>query len=259
MDLASLKSILRTLPITAIRYYPTTGSTNEDALKWANADVPDSALVVADHQTSGRGRLGRKWVTTPGSSLAFTVIFHPTLKEKKNLALFSLLGALAVSQAIQNKCGILARVKWPNDVLLNRQKVCGVLAESLWVGIELTTLVLGIGVNIGAASIPLQKDLLFPATCLESECGHPIDRELFLKDVLSAIFKLRKSLCQQDFIDLWESQLAFIGENIRLELPEQKTISGVMHGIDRYGNLRVLMAGGEENVFSIGDVKLRPV
>ena len=216
MDLINLKKIFEGLPIAEIRYFPSTGSTNEDALHWAAQGADDGSLVIADQQTSGRGRLGRKWVTNPGAALAFTLILRPTEKEIKQLSLFSPLGALAVSEAIRQYCRLTAQVKWPNDVLVNRKKVCGVLAETQWTESTLNGLVLGIGINISPASIPDRTDLLFPATCLESECGHELDREKFLRAVISEIFHLRLKLGSNEFLQFWEEQLAFKGEVVHV-------------------------------------------
>ena len=141
MDLNSLKQNLNGLPIAEIRYFPTTGSTNEDALLWASQGAKDNSLIIADQQTSGRGRLGRKWITHPGAALAFSLILHPTQKEIDHLILFSPLGALAVSEAIQTSCHLQTQVKWPNDVLVNRKKVCGVLTETRWLESDLKGLV----------------------------------------------------------------------------------------------------------------------
>ena len=258
MDLISLKQNLEGLPIAEIRFFPSTGSTNEDALHWAAQGAEDGSLVIADQQTSGRGRLGRKWVTNPGSALAFTLILRPTEKEIKQLSLFSPLGALAVSEAIRQYCRLTAQVKWPNDVLVNRKKVCGVLAETQWTESHLNGLVLGIGINISPASIPDRTDLLFPATCLESECGHELDREKFLRTVISEIFHLRLKLGSNEFLQFWEEQLAFKGEAVQVEIPEKQTVEGILNGIDGDGNLVLFLADGMKVIYPIGDVKLRP-
>ena len=209
MDLNSLKQNLNGLPITEIRYFPSTGSTNEDALYWASQGAKESSLVIADQQTSGRGRLGRKWITHPGAALAFSLILHPTQKEIDHLVLFSPLGALAVSEAIRTYCHLQTQVKWPNDVLVNRKKVCGVLAETQWTESNLDGLVLGIGINITPASIPDRTKLLFPAACLESESGYELDREKILRAVLTEFFRLRPGLGSAKFLQLWEERTGF--------------------------------------------------
>ena len=258
MDLISLKQNLEGLPIAEIRYFPSTGSTNEDALHWAAQRAGDGSLVIADQQTSGRGRLGRKWVTKPGAALAFTLILRPTKKEIDQLSFFSPLGALAVSEAIRQYCRLPAQVKWPNDVLVNRKKVCGVLAETQWTESNLDGLVLGIGINISPASIPDRTELLFPATCLESECGHTLEREKFLRAVVTEFFHLRQKLGSSEFLQLWEEQLAFKGEVVQVEIPEKQNVEGILYGIDSMGNLVLLLADGMKAIYPFGEVKLRP-
>jgi BirA family biotin operon repressor/biotin-[acetyl-CoA-carboxylase] ligase len=258
MDLISLKQNLEGLPIAEIRYFPTTGSTNEDALQWAAQGADDGSLVIADQQTSGRGRLGRKWVTKAGAALAFTLILRPTENEINDLRLFSPLGALAVSEAIQHQCQLPSQVKWPNDVLVNHKKVCGVLAESQWTDSKLNGLVLGFGINISSASIPDKTELLFPATCLESECGHTVEREIFLHAVVTEFFHLRPKLGSIEFLHLWEKHLAFIGEAVQVEIPEKQNVEGILYGIDEMGDLVILLADGMKVLYPIGEVKLRP-
>jgi BirA family biotin operon repressor/biotin-[acetyl-CoA-carboxylase] ligase len=258
MDLASLESSLHDLPIAAIRFFAVTGSTNSDALQWAVENARDGSLVVAESQTLGRGRLGRQWITIPGASLAFSIIFRPTGDEMDHLTLFSPLGALAVCQAIKNHHHLIPLVKWPNDVLINNKKICGILAESASLGNQLNAIVLGIGVNIGRDSIPSQTKLLFPATCLESETGYKVDREYFLKEVLQALFFLRPLIGSEQFMKLWEDQLTFINKPVVLEQCNQSMESGILKGIDGQGNLILTLESGEEKTYPIGDLKLRP-
>ncbi|MEN4100610.1 MAG: biotin--[acetyl-CoA-carboxylase] ligase, partial [Anaerolineaceae bacterium] len=115
------------LPVSELRYFDSIGSTNDEALRWAEQGAPDAALVVADTQTAGRGRMDRRWVTRPGVALAFSLALRPTPVEASALGLFSPLGALAVAAALRENYGLLAEVKWPNDVLLERRKCCGIL------------------------------------------------------------------------------------------------------------------------------------
>ena len=258
MDQKSLQRLLQKLPIPAIRYLEVTASTNMDALDWSANGALDSSLVIADQQTAGRGRLGRNWVTHPNSALAFTLIFRPSMEERQNLALFSPLGALAVCHAIQQFCNIPAQVKWPNDVLIHRKKICGVLAESDWQEGVLQVLVLGIGINVSPASIPSSSNLLFPATSLESDYGQTVDREQLLLNVLTNLFNLRLKLCSEEFFHSWESNLAFRGEVVTLESANEKAVTGTLKGIKKNGELLLALESGEERSYRIGDIKLRP-
>lgn len=258
MDQKSLQRLLQHLPIPAIRFLEVTKSTNTDALDWSADGALDSSLVIADQQTAGRGRLGRKWFTHPNSALAFTVIFRPSVEERQKLSFFSPLGALAVCQAIQQVCNIQAQVKWPNDVLIHSKKVCGVLVETDWQEGTLLGLVMGIGINVTPLSIPSSSTLQFPTTSLESECGQTLDREQLLHSVLTNLFHLRRILCSEIFIKYWESKLAFRGEMVTLESTSEKTITGTFKGINKYGELLLLLESGEERSFQVGNMKLRP-
>ena len=132
-----LQESLSDLPLGEIRYYEQIGSTNTIAKQWAHAGAPDLSLVVADEQTAGRGRLDRIWVTHPGAALAFSLVMQlqsqstpPAPRQEKVLPFLTALGAVAVSAALRQEFGLTTEIKWPNDVLLNRRKVSGVLAET---------------------------------------------------------------------------------------------------------------------------------
>ncbi|PJH75650.1 MAG: hypothetical protein CO064_05540, partial [Anaerolineae bacterium CG_4_9_14_0_8_um_filter_58_9] len=113
MNERELRRTLSDLPLGGVRYYEQTGSTNDVALAWASAGAPDLALVIADEQTAGRGRLGRKWVTPPGAALAFSLVLRPRPVERDVIPLYSALGALAVVSALEEKYGSKPEIKWP--------------------------------------------------------------------------------------------------------------------------------------------------
>jgi len=258
MDLASITKALAGLPIPDIRFFPCTGSTNEDALHWAAEGARDGSLIIADLQTSGRGRQGRKWITRAGSGLAVSFIFRPTQKEIGCIQLFSSLGANAVCQAIRNQYATEAWVKWPNDVLLNQKKVGGILAETSWLNEEIEALVLGIGVNLCSVSLPEKMTLRYPATCLEEECQQPIDRLEFLRAVCQALFRLRPRLGSENFLRTSEELLAFRGEWVRLETGENKIEEGKLKGINSQGHLILIKNNALEYAYAMGEIRLLP-
>ena len=122
--------------------------------------------------------------------------------------MFSPLAGLGVAVALEN-LGLSPQIKWPNDVLLARRKVCGILAEAAWVGDQLQALVLGVGVNVASSSVPPDDQVIFPATCVEAAAGRAVDRLDLLREILRAIFEWRSRLAQPEFIDAWQSRLAF--------------------------------------------------
>jgi BirA family biotin operon repressor/biotin-[acetyl-CoA-carboxylase] ligase len=134
-------------------------------------------------QTSGRGRMGRTWFTPPDSALAFSLILRPGPGEQENIGRFAALGALALVNMLST-LGVTAQIKWPNDVLINRRKVAGILIETVWSGDEVDSLVLGMGVNVLPASLPPAPGLNFPVTCIQSETPAVLVREILLMDIL---------------------------------------------------------------------------
>jgi BirA family transcriptional regulator, biotin operon repressor / biotin---[acetyl-CoA-carboxylase] ligase len=261
MDENTLRAALAGLPVNALRYFATIGSTNAEALDWAAEGAPDGTLVVADAQSAGRGRLGRQWVTSPSSALAVSLILRLQPQEVTHAALFSPLGALAVCEVLTRVYGLDAEIKWPNDVLLSGKKVCGVLAEAGVEGSVLDHVVLGIGVNVTHTSTPPTDDVRFPAVCVEEVLGRTVDRTALLTAILRAVFAWRVRVGEPDFIEELNSRLAFRGQQVRIVRStmndEQPALTGQMVGIAQDGSLILKGDDGVRQVVTAGDVSLR--
>ena len=156
MDQRSLETALADLELPAIRYFASVDSTNDEARRWFYEGAADRSLVVAEAQTAGRGRAGRRWVTLPGVSLAFSLVCSPQGYESLALARLTASGGLAVRDALRKKYNLAVQLKWPNDVLINGSKVAGVLVENHWLGEALETVILGIGINVAPGSVSEQ-------------------------------------------------------------------------------------------------------
>ncbi len=264
MDEQTLRNALSSLPLGGLRYFVQTGSTNDVALAWAAAGAPDLALVYAEEQVSGRGRGKRNWFTPPGAALAFSLVLRPLPGEQQSIPLFTALGALAVCEALAAQ-GLQAEIKWPNDVLLNRRKVCGVLAESVWTGDKVDSIVLGIGVNITREAVPLADQLLFPATCLEAESSghdqitHVIHQADLLHQILQAALYWRNLVAKDIFLHAWENRLAFRGEQVEIRTEGNPTRTGRVDGLEPDGSLRLLSPERQSFSVQYGEVHLRPV
>ncbi len=257
MNANLLRTELAQLPIPTIKWFDSIGSTNDFALQWAEEGAPEGALVIADHQSAGRGRMQRRWITSPGSALAFSLILYPRDEETSKLTRFSGLGALSVSKAL-DEIGLKSEIKWPNDVLLARQKIAGVLVEIVWRGDCLQALVIGIGLNVSAASVPPPSELLFPATCVETILGKAVNRWKLLGSILTHLFQLRPQLCQASFLAEWEKRLAFHQEWVQVEQPDQTTILGQVLGLSENGGLQLRTEKQALVTVTAGDVRLRP-
>jgi BirA family biotin operon repressor/biotin-[acetyl-CoA-carboxylase] ligase len=252
-----LKKALAKLPLGDVRYFDSIGSTNNEALAWAASGAKDMSLIIADEQTAGRGRLDRKWFTPKGTALAFSLILRPTEAEKPHLTRMVGLAALAITDALRAR-GLVAQVKWPNDVLLNGHKVAGILVESVWSGEEVDCLVIGIGVNVLKGAVPSAELLLFPATSLEQSLGPDVDRENILGDILAGIIALRPHLASESFVGSWEKALAFRGEPVQVEEGTGAVLSGKLLGLEPDGSLKLSQEDGKSMTVRFGDVRLRP-
>lgn len=275
MDIKSLRKALSDLPLSSIRYYDTISSTNDVAAAWTEAGAQDLSLVVADEQTSGRGRLQRRWFTPPQAGLALSLILRqpqPVNSEAVSplLSRLSGLGALGLCTALRAKCQLEAQIKWPNDVLLNGSKVAGILAEATWRGEFLEAVVLGIGVNITPKAIPPASELNFPATSVETETSAPVDRLDLLHAILEQVIFWRLRLATPDFLQAWELHLTYKGEWVRVlnsglseppaEAAEAETIcEGQLLGLDASGGLRLRDRSGQVIVIHSGELHLRPL
>lgn len=255
---ARLRKSLAGLPLGGIRYLESTGSTNDVAFAWAGEGAPDFSVVVADEQTNGRGRLGRKWFTPAGAALAVSVILRPGAFEGANIALFSGLGALALVDALKTY-GISAQIKWPNDVLIAGKKASGILVETAWMGDLIESIILGLGVNVSPAAVPPEAELNFPATCIQSEGLRPVERFDLLRDWMVCLVKWRPRLGTAQFLQAWQESLAFRGETVQVWLGETETVSGVLEGLEPDGSLRVVTSAGEARVIRFGEIHLRPL
>jgi len=246
------------LPLGEIRYFDTIGSTNDEALSWAAQGAPDLSLIIADEQTSGRGRMRRKWFTPPHSALAMSLILRPTTIERAHPSRTTGLLALSLTESLL-KLGLVPQIKWPNDVLLSGRKVAGILVESTWTGEELDALVLGMGVNVLNASAPPADKLLFPATSVETELGHPIERAELLRSIITKVLAWRPNLGTDAFLKAWEENLAFRGQQVQVEGRSGKTLTGELLGLESNGSLLLRTEHGKSVTVHFGEVHLRPL
>ena len=253
-----LKSQLDGVGLSAIRYFDSIGSTNDFALKWAEEGAADRSVVIADHQTAGRGRMKRRWITQPDSALAFSLIIRPNAEEISHLQLFSPLGAMAICEALKTY-GVKTQIKWPNDVLLEGKKTAGILLEAIWRDGLPTGIVIGIGVNVASQSVPASEALLFPATSIETSAGKCVDRLDLLYNILVEIFRWRPLLTSESFLRVWEEKLAFKGEWVQIKQPGDRQILGRVAGVQSDGSLLIKDEQDKTISVTVGDLHLRPL
>ncbi len=257
---AEFREAVRGLPLAKSAYFSSLGSTNDVAAKWGKEGTKGLCLAYADEQTMGRGRAGRTWFTPPGSALAFSILLDTDQALEPNLlGLFSGLGALAVCEGLEKLYQLSPQIKWPNDVLLDGKKVCGVLAEALWAGERLQALILGIGINIAPDSVPSQTYINFPATSIEGALRKKVVPGRLLRNVLENLITWKEKMGQPQLVQAWEQRLAYAGERVRLETVEQTGVEGIIQGLNTDGSLRLHLPNGETKSFHVGEIQLRPL
>lgn len=247
---------LASLSISSIRFFQQIGSTNDEALQWASEGAPDLSLVIAEEQTKGRGRAGRKWFTPPGASLAFSLILRPAATDAFSTSLLTGLGALALTDTLKAR-GLLPQIKWPNDILLGGKKAAGILVETAWTGEKMDYAVIGIGVNVKPESVLPPEQVSFPAACIEAELNHAVNRAILLRDILFSLLTWREKMGESEFIRNWEHHLAFKEKTIRLLAENKSPLIGRIMGLEPDGSLR-LRTNDRTVTVQFGEIHLRP-
>jgi BirA family biotin operon repressor/biotin-[acetyl-CoA-carboxylase] ligase len=206
------------------------------------ADDPEGAVAAADHQTMGRGRLGRRWEAPPGTAITASVLLRPP--DGAPVQQLSLVAGLAVAETVEAALDLSAQIKWPNDVMVDRRKVAGILAEA-----RAGVVVLGIGLNVNQTREQLPADARVPAASLRTVDGAERDRAPLLADLLERF---------ERHYDAWVAgglDAVFDGIGSRDFLRGRRLSvdgrEGVGNGIDREG--RLLLG---EHVVSSGEVEL---
>lgn len=249
LDLA-LRSRLQTVRLgRPHRHLPSVGSTQAEAADWAASGARTGALVTADHQITGRGRLGREWADEPGRDLALSLVLRPALRAE-HLGLVPLAAGLAVADALSTRVRDVA-LKWPNDVLVGGRKIAGILAETAWrtcgSGGQSPTVLLGIGLNVNRRAFP--ANLSDRATSLFLASGADHDRADVLADLLLAL-EARLSLSPEALAREAEVRMLGIHRPVRVGFPgtDRAPLTGTVLGLAPDGALRVRTASGVERV-----------
>ena len=157
-------------------------STNSHLLKLGDEGFPEGTVVIADEQTMGRGRFGRRWETEPLSSLLFSLLLRPKFLQPDEIFILTFAASVAVAEAIEDSVDIKPELKWPNDVLVEGKKVCGILLESSFGSRGLSHVVLGIGLNVNQAKF--SPEIACKATSLFLSTGKKHDREEVFLSIL---------------------------------------------------------------------------
>ncbi len=248
----SLKEHLKTAFVGRhIHCYASVTSTMEIAKMLAREGAPEGTVVIADEQTSGRGRLNRKWLS-PKHNLYMSVIFRPVLGHLPKLIMVS---SLAVAKAIKTVSGIEARIKWPNDILIDNKKVCGILVENQICRNNVDFSVIGIGLNIDLNPLTFHE-IATTATSLKQKSGAKITRSEVALAILSELEKQYLNLEAGNLIyHEWRNSIETIGKKIKV-ISGQDILSGIAESVTEDGNLILRGDDGKLCEITSGDVTI---
>lgn len=254
LQLLNHEVIQRVFPALPIYIYESIGSTNDQAKQLLSEHSAPMA-VLAEHQTQGKGRRGREWVSPFAQNLYLSYVW-PITEGLNQIDGLSLVVGLAVTKAIKKMTGISAPLKWPNDVLINERKVAGILLELVGDPIELCHVVIGIGVNLNMLDSFNSIDQEW--TSLSKETGGVIDRTLFaqiLIEELDCYLEKQKNYGFSGMRAEWLALHAWQGRNALLQIGNN-SVSGQIVGVGDKGEL-CLLVEGEERRYLGGELSLR--
>ena len=234
-----------------IDYYQSVGSTMDLARQAAEEGAAEGTVIVAEDQTAGRGRFGRKWVTAPGQNLSFSVVLYP---DKWAVSRLSIAAAVAVARVIRHMYGLSLGIKWPNDVRINGKKLCGILIESAVQNEQVRYAVLGVGVNVNTDPSDEVNEGVGDTTCISKEVGHPVQREETLQAVLQELGYIYASLQEWGSVwSEWRESMETLGKEVRVLWGEQVE-EGLAEDIDGEGNLVLRRKDGTVVSLTAGEV-----
>lgn len=239
-------------------YYETVDSTNTQAKRLAEEGYGNGTLLIANYQNAGRGRRGRSWEACSDTAVAMSLLLKPKI-EPDNASMITLVAALAVSKAITKLTKKTAGIKWPNDIVMNGRKVCGILTEMSLKSGCVDYIVVGIGINVNTAYFP--KEIQATATSLYLETGEQVSRVELIGLVWEFFEELYEIYLQtedlQRLVKAYDARLVNKNQRVRV-LDPQETFEGKACGITARGELIVETENGHSLVSS-GEVSVRGI
>lgn len=240
-----------------IRFYREVESTNDVAFDLAKKGASEGTVIIADTQTKGRGRLQRKWISPPGFNLYMSIIFRPSISSK-DASILTLVSSITLFETVKSY-GIKCRIKWPNDLLINRRKVAGVLTEMELGGDRVEFVLVGLGINLNMTR-RVMNDLMGEvsevATSVREELGHEVDRSEFAASVINLLEKWYQEFNtsgKSTIIDEWKKRWGDLNQRVRVKVGHD-WIEGIAYELDQNGFLLVRRDNGMTERIIAGDL-----
>ena len=242
-----------------IVYFDATDSTNIQARRLAEAHAPHGTLVVSDRQDGGKGRRGRSWASPSGVGIWMSLILRPEIAPS-SASMLTLAAALAVREGIQEETGLSPLIKWPNDLVLNGKKICGILTEMSTELMEIQYVITGIGINVNQREFP--PEIRDTATSLSLEAGRSFRRSSLIAAILKAFEKDYTAFLKTGDLSLlleeYNACLVNRGKEVCI-LDPLGEYRAVAEGIDESGSLLVTLPDGTRREIISGEVSVRGI
>lgn len=270
LDISLLQSLLNTQLLGIGRrlvFVPTIDSTNTRAMHMAREGSDEGMVILTDNQVAGKGRLGRHWFDRAGCNALSSTILRPCFPPY----LLVMIASLAVVETIADVCNVVATIKWPNDVLIDDQKVAGILIETCHDHTDQLVAIMGIGVNVNGhisqLTQPESVSLQTTATTVETACGHLVSREAFIAQLLLHLEEMylllqeearNPSAPQQGgaarlIQERWRDQLSTLGRTVQVRQGDQ-VLTGIAEDVNDNGELFLRSHTGTRINITWGDI-----
>ncbi|MTI83295.1 MAG: biotin--[acetyl-CoA-carboxylase] ligase [Firmicutes bacterium] len=241
-----------------VRYSAGVVSTNENAKEWAREGAPDGAVYIAEEQGVGKGRLGRGWFSPRGRGLWFSIVVRPQINPV-DVPQITLVAAVAVAAAINEQTGLVPGIKWPNDLLAGKGKLCGILTEMNADMERIQHIVIGIGLNVNIYQEDIPRELQGVITSIAMETGRKINRVQLLQAILRQMdcwYQIWISSGFNAILEKWKQWNVTLGQRVQVSTLKE-VVEGVAEDVDETGALVVRLNDGNCKRFLAGEVSLR--
>ncbi|MGA2780348.1 MAG: biotin--[acetyl-CoA-carboxylase] ligase [Smithella sp.] len=238
-------------------YYEEISSTNDEAFRLGLAGAPEGTALIANSQSAGKGRMQRVWHSPADSNIYTSIILRPQIEPARTPQI-SILAGVAVADVLESYCPDRIKLKWPNDVLIDGKKVCGILSQVKTTVSEVDFIVLGMGINVNINYNQLPEEIRNLATSLAMETGQEVSRLELIISLYENLTKWYKQLIQNGFGPIkekWQSLTPMIGQTVQVMFGEEE-VNGKAIGLDDDGSLILLAAGNKEFKVSAGDATI---
>ncbi|MDK2800770.1 MAG: BirA family transcriptional regulator [Clostridiales bacterium] len=244
-----------------IIYFDTVTSTNTIAKEIAGKDCQDGTVVIADQQTGGKGRLGRNWSSPPHTGIWMSIVLRPDILPFQ-APFITILAALAVARSIKQVAQIAPKIKWPNDIILNRKKVCGILTEMSAEIERINYIVVGIGINVNMDAEDFSPEIREMATSIKMVTGQAVQRKVLVRKILENFEEIyvnaNNSNLKNELMDEYRKYSLTLGSRVKVVYKNQE-IKGTAVEVTDEGELIIETDDGVKQKIMSGEVSVRGI